>query len=265
MLIYPSINPIAFQLGPLKVHWYGLMYLTAFALAWSLGTFRAKRSKGLWTPEALNDLVFYCALGVVLGGRIGYMIFYNLVNWKQDPISIFYLWEGGMSFHGGLIGVILACGLFAKRYKKTWFETTDFLAPLVPLGLAMGRLGNFINGELWGRITDRPWGMIYPQAGPWPRHPSQIYELLLEGVLLFIIVWIFSSKKRPEKTISGLFLLGYGSTRFFVEFFREPDPQLGFIAGGWVTQGQILSAPMILLGIILIIYGYTKTIKPNNL
>jgi phosphatidylglycerol:prolipoprotein diacylglycerol transferase len=261
MLIYPDINPIALALGPFKIHWYGLLYLVGFALALGLGLYRAKRSEGAWTNNQVTDLIFYGAVGVILGGRFGYVIFYDFPHFLQDPLSLFKIWEGGMSFHGGLIGVILACLLFARHFKKNLFEVTDFIAPLVPLGLAAGRLGNFINGELWGRVTDMPWGMLYPNAGPLPRHPSQIYEFLLEGILFFIIIWIYSSKPKPRMAVSGVFLIGYGSLRFFAECFREPDEQLGFIAFNWMTQGQRLCLPMIALGIVLLYLAYFKKEK----
>ena len=256
MLIYPEINPIALSLGSLKIHWYGLLYLVGFGLAFLLGLYRAKRSQGAWTSAQVSDLIFYGAVGVVLGGRLGYVLFYEFSHFIAEPLSIFKIWEGGMSFHGGLIGVMIACWIFARQFNKTFFQVGDFIAPLVPLGLAAGRLGNFINGELWGRITDVPWGMIYPNAGPLPRHPSQLYEFLLEGILFFIIIWLYSSKPRPTMAVSGVFLLSYGCLRFFAEFFREPDSQLGFIAFNWVTQGQRLCVPMILFGILLIYFAY---------
>ena len=195
---------------------------------------------------------------MIIGGRLGYMLFYDFPNFISHPWIIFKVWQGGMSFHGGLIGVILSLWIYSKRYQKKFFETMDFIAPMVPIGLAAGRLGNFINGYLWGRVTTVPWGMIYPNAGPLPRHPSEIYEFLLEGVTLFIILWWYSSKPRPRMMTSALFLIGYGCFRFFCEFFRQPDPQLGFIAFGWLTMGQLLSAPMILLGIFLIFKSYRE-------
>lgn len=257
MLIYPHIDPVAFSLGPLKVHWYGLMYLVSFLIGWWLGNYRAKKSHGVWTSDNISDLLFYVALGVVLGGRIGYMLFYNFSNLVADPKSLFMIWQGGMSFHGGLLGVLVAVWLFGRRYKKHFLDITDFIVPIVPIGLAAGRIGNFINGELVGRITSVPWGMVYPQEGPLPRHPSQIYEFLLEGVVLFSLLWWFSSKPRPRMAVSALFMLCYGCVRFFLEFFRQPDQQLGFVAFGWMTQGQILSLPMILIGAVAlyIVYG----------
>lgn len=258
MLHYPHINPIAFNLGPLAVHWYGIMYLLGFSCAWLLAIYRAKQPNSGWTKDQVADFIFYAALGVILGGRIGYVLFYNFSLFIQYPLSVFKIWQGGMSFHGGLIGVILASWFFAWRNKKSWCDVVDFAAPLVPIGLGAGRIGNFINGELWGRVTTVPWGIVFPQAGRTPRHPSQIYEFLLEGVLLFIILWWFSAKPRPRFAVGALFLLCYGSFRFFVEFFRQPDPQLGFVAFGWMTQGQLLSIPMIVVGAIALFWVYYR-------
>ena len=259
MLHYPPLNPIALQLGPLKVHWYGLMYLLGFALAWILCTRRGKRADIHLNPEQVSDLIFYAAFGVILGGRLGYTLFYDFPHFIAQPLSIFKIWQGGMSFHGGLLGVLFALFLYARKSKRHFFELTDFIAPVVPLGLAAGRVGNFINGELWGRMTTVPWGMIYPEAGPLPRHPSEVYEFLLEGIFLFIVLWFYSRKPRPCMAVSGLFLVGYGGVRFFCEFFRQPDPQLGFIAFGWLTQGQLLSIPMILIGAILLIVAWRRS------
>jgi phosphatidylglycerol:prolipoprotein diacylglycerol transferase len=261
MFTYPHINPIAFALGPLKVHWYGLMYLLSFILGWLLANYRAKQSEGVWSADNISDLLFYVALGVILGGRIGYMVFYNFSVFIHNPLSLFLVWQGGMSFHGGLLGVLAAIWLYARRHRRRFFDITDFIAPIVPIGLGAGRIGNFINGELWGRVTNVPWGMIYPQAGPLPRHPSEIYEFFFEGVVLFIILWWFSSKVRPRMAVSALFLLCYGSFRFMLEFFRQPDPQLGFVAFGWITQGQILSLPMIILGAIGLYIIYFRKVK----
>jgi len=257
MLNYPQIDPVAISLGPLKIHWYGLMYLVAFGAAWWLGRLRARRSPG-WNDEQISDLIFYGALGVVLGGRIGYTLFYNFGHFIDDPLSIFRIWEGGMSFHGGLLGVLVAMWLFGRKYKHSFFELTDFVAPLVPIGLATGRLGNFINGELWGQPTNLPWGMVFPGAGPLPRHPSQLYEMFLEGIVLFVIVWVFSAKPRPRMAVSGVFALGYGVFRFAVEFVRQPDAHLGYIAFGWLTQGQLLSLPLIATGIVLLWLAYRR-------
>lgn len=248
MLIFPKIDPVLFQIGPLAVHWYGMMYLFAFGTAWGLARWRTARYELPWTKEQISDLVFYCALGAVLGGRIGYMVFYQTATLLHDPLTLFYIWHGGMSFHGGLLGVLLAIGLFARKAKKPFFEVTDFIVPMVPVGLGFGRLGNFINGELWGRVTEVPWAFVFPHVDRLPRHPSQLYELCLEGVFLFIVLWCYAAKPRPVKATSGLFLLLYGVCRFLVEFFREPDKGLGFIAFDWMSMGQLLSLPMIMIG-----------------
>jgi len=258
MFTYPNIDPIALQLGPLKIHWYGLMYVVGIGSAWLLALYRAKKSLGFWTNEKIADMIFYCALGVVIGGRLGYVLFYGFQEVMQNPLYIFKVWEGGMSFHGGLIGVCLAIILFAKRNKQSIFAISDFIAPMVPIGLGAGRVGNFINGELWGRVTNVPWAMIYPHVDSNPRHPSEIYEMLFEGLFLFLILWIYSSKPRPRMAVSGLFLLCYGVFRFSLEFLRQPDPQLGFIAMGWMTMGQLLSIPMILFGIVILILAYQR-------
>ncbi|WP_022947165.1 prolipoprotein diacylglyceryl transferase [Methylohalobius crimeensis] len=256
MLPYPQIDPVAVQIGPLKVHWYGLMYVIGFLGAWFLARRRAQRHD--WRNEAIDDLIFYGALGVVLGGRIGYMLFYNFPVLLHDPWSFFRVWEGGMSFHGGLLGVLAAMGWFAHKHRRSFFEVTDFLAPLVPIGLFFGRLGNFINGELWGKVTDLPWGMVFPTGGPLPRHPSQLYEAILEGLVLFTVLWIYSAKPRPQMAVSGLFLLLYGAFRFLVEFIREPDAHIGYLAFGWLTMGQLLSTPMILAGLLLLAFAYRR-------
>ncbi|MBV4398294.1 prolipoprotein diacylglyceryl transferase [Advenella alkanexedens] len=258
MIPFPEINPVAIEIGPLKVHWYGLMYLLAFALVWILGRYRIKKGMIDLTQQRFEDLIFYGVLGVILGGRLGYILFYQPSFYLAHPLEIFSIWDGGMSFHGGLLGVLLAMYLFGRKVGKTFFEVTDFIAPLVPLGLACGRLGNFINGELWGRPADVPWAMIFPGAGNIPRHPSQIYQMLLEGILLFIILWLFSGKKRPVGQVSAVFLMGYGVFRFIAEYTREPDSYLGFLALGF-SMGQWLSIPMILAGIYLYISSTKKT------
>lgn len=264
MLKYPYFNPIAFKIGPIKVHWYGIMYLIGFSVAWLLGIYRAKKPKSGWTTEQIGDLIFYCAIGVILGGRLGYMLFYDFSNFIHHPWIVFRIWDGGMSFHGGLIGVGIALWLFARKTKKHFFDIADFTAPLVPIGLGAGRLGNFINGGLWGRVTYVPWAMVFPDAGPLPRHPSQIYEFLLEGVLLFIILWFYSMKPKPRMAVTGMFLLCYGCFRFFVEFFRQPDPQLGFVAFGWMTMGQVLSIPMIIFGALFLFYAYKRKVYAGH-
>jgi len=258
MLTYPKIDPIALKLGPLKIHWYGIMYLIGFAGGWWLGVRRAKRPNSGWTPDQVGDMLFYIALGVILGGRLGYVIFYNLDFYLGDLKRIFYVWDGGMSFHGGLIGVMIAMWWFGRKIDKRFFEVADFVAPLVPLGLFAGRIGNFINGELWGRVSDVPWAMVFPNAGPYPRHPSQLYEAGLEGIMMFVVLWLYSRKPKPTMAVSGLFLLLYGCSRFFVEFFRQPDAQLGFVAFGWMSQGQLLSLPMVAGGIILMAWAYRR-------
>ena len=256
MIKYPHFSPIAFHLGPVAVHWYGLMYLLGFVLAWALGTYRARRSKGAWTADLLSDVIVYAALGLILGGRLGYLVFYDFSQFIHTPWIFFKVWDGGMSFHGGLLGGIVGLWLFSRRHQKNIWDVTDFVAPLVPLGLMAGRLGNFINGELWGKVSTVPWAMVFPTGGPLPRHPSQLYEAGLEGVLLFLILWFFSMKPRPRFAVSALFLICYGIFRCFVEFYRVPDPQYGYLLFGWVTMGQILSVPMILLGGFFLWYVY---------
>lgn len=256
MLYYPAFDPVALQLGPLQIHWYGLMYVIGFVSAWLLALSRTRQAGSQWTAELASDLIFYGALGVVIGGRIGYMLIYNFPELIADPLSLFKVWQGGMSFHGGLIGVAVMMWFFARHFGKSYFEVTDFLVPLVPIGLGAGRIGNFINSELWGRVTDVPWGMVFPNGGPLPRHPSQLYEFFLEGIVLFSIVWFYSMRPRPRMAVTGLFLLSYGCVRLFLEFFREPDPQLGYIAFHWLTMGQLLSLPMIIFGIFMMSFSH---------
>jgi phosphatidylglycerol---prolipoprotein diacylglyceryl transferase len=258
MLTYPHFDPVALQFGALKIHWYGIMYIVGFLSAWGLGTLRARRSNSIITKDQISDLIFFAALGVVIGGRVGYMLFYNFSDFLAQPWSIIAVWQGGMSFHGGLIGVLIAVYLFSRKIQQPFMALMDFIAPLVPIGLAAGRLGNFINGELWGRVTTAPWGMIFPNGGPLPRHPSELYEFLMEGVLLFIILWLYSSKPRPRMAVSGLFAVCYGIFRIIAECFRQPDIQLGYIAFGWLTQGQLLSIPLVIIGIVLFTLAYRK-------
>lgn len=252
MLQHPHFDPVAFTLGPLAVHWYGLMYIFGFAAAWYLGRWKIQRGLSSIRLTDFEDLLFICMLGAVFGGRLGYVFFYKPGQFLSDPLTIFYLWEGGMSFHGGLIGVLLAIALYGYARKYPFFVLSDFLAPLVPLGLAAGRLGNFINGELWGRAAspDLPWAMVFPMADATPRHPSQLYQLGLEGVALFVLLWWYSSRPRPTGAVSGMFLIGYGVFRFIAEFYREPDDFLGLLTFN-MSMGQWLSAPMIVAGIAL--------------
>ena len=257
-MLAPTIDPVAISLGPVKIHWYGLMYVVGFLALWFFASRRAKQPDSGWTAEQVSDFVFYGALGVILGGRLGYMLFYNLPHYLAHPLDVFKVWQGGMSFHGGLIGVLLAMLYFARKTGKTFFTVADFFAPWVPIGLGLGRLGNFINHELWGRTTDGPWGMVFREAGPLPRHPSQLYQAALEGLALFVILWLFARKPRPTASVSGLFLICYGLFRILAEFVREPDPQLGYLAFGWLTMGQVLSVPMILFGVGLMVWAYKK-------
>ena len=254
MLIHPEFDPIALQIGPLAIRWYGLMYLIAFGAFYALGRWRVRqaayRSLALG-PSDVEDLLFHGVLGVVLGGRLGYVLFYKPAYYVDHPLEILAVWQGGMSFHGGLIGVLLACAYFARRRGRSFLQIMDFVAPLVPIGLAVGRLGNFINGELWGRASTLPWAMIFPQSGtPEPRHPSQLYQFAGEGLLLFVLLWIYSSRARPVGRVSGAFLVGYGVLRFLAEFAREPDAFLGTLAAG-LSMGQWLSVPMVLAGLWL--------------
>jgi phosphatidylglycerol---prolipoprotein diacylglyceryl transferase len=250
MLVHPNIDPIAFSVGPLAVRWYGLMYLAGFAAGWWLGLKRIKQGAAPVTREQFDDLLFFSVLGVILGGRLGYVLFYKPAHYLSHPLEIFAVWQGGMSFHGGMLGVMLAMWFAARRHGIDYLRLTDFMAPLAPLGLAAGRLGNFINGELFGRVTDLPWGMVFRGAGDAPRHPSQLYEFALEGLALFALLWWFSSKPRPRGQVSALFLIGYGVFRFLAELAREPDSYLGYLAFG-MTMGQWLCVPMILGGILL--------------
>ncbi|HGM7035647.1 TPA: prolipoprotein diacylglyceryl transferase [Serratia marcescens] len=278
-LAFPKFDPVIFSIGPVSLHWYGLMYLVGFVFAMWLAVRRTNKPGSGWTKDEVENLLYAGFLGVFVGGRVGYVLFYNLPLFLDNPLYLFKVWDGGMSFHGGLMGVILVMFWFARRTKRTFFQVSDFIAPLIPFGLGAGRLGNFINGELWGRVTtDTPWAMLFPssrsedvalaaadpsllpllnQYGVLPRHPSQLYELLLEGVVLFIILNLFIRKPRPMGAVSGLFLIGYGAFRIIVEAFRQPDAQLGLF-DGVISMGQILSIPMVVAGIIMMIWAYRR-------
>ena len=265
MLLHPQFDPIAFSLGPLSVRWYGLMYLVAFVQFILLGRYRIRTRPSFLTVEQLDDLLFYGMLGVILGGRLGQVIFYEPGYYFTHPLEIFAVWKGGMAFHGGFLGVLIALGLWARKQNFNWLDMVDFVAPLVPLGLAAGRIGNFINGELWGRVTDPslPWAMVFPQSGDMqPRHPSQLYHVGLEGLALFIILWLFASRPRQRGAVTGMALAGYGTFRFITEFFREPDTGI-FGHSSTISMGQWLSLPMIAVGIAFLIYAQRKQeIKP---
>lgn len=256
MLTYPAINPVAFHIYNWPVYWYGLMYLVGFLAGWALLSLRIRYSPRGFTQDHVSDVVFYAALGAIIGGRLGYMLFYDWRVLFSDPSLIFQTWKGGMSFHGGLLGVVLALLFCTRKVKKSFLTLTDLIAPAVPIGLGAGRIGNFINGELWGRVTPVSWAMVFPSGGPFPRHPSQLYEFALEGILLFLILWIYSWKPKPMGAVSGLFAICYGVFRCIVEFFREPDAQIGYIAFGWMTEGQLLSLPLILVGMGLMVWAY---------
>jgi phosphatidylglycerol:prolipoprotein diacylglycerol transferase len=281
---FVDIDPIAFSVGPLQVHWYGIMYLLAFGIAWWLGQRRRAAGRLAVTADQFSDLAFYVMLGVILGGRIGYMLFYDTAELVSNPLSLVRVWEGGMSFHGGLLGVLVAGWIWTRRHGVHFFDAIDFVAPLVPIGLGLGRLGNFIGGELWGRRTDAPWGMIFPRAldalGKAPdelrsmylagqlsteaRHPSQLYEFALEGVVMFAVLWWYSRKPRPRYAVAGLFAVLYGCFRFAVEFVREPDAQLGYLAFGWLTMGQVLSLPLMAVGAFLLWWSRRRGLRAEG-
>jgi phosphatidylglycerol:prolipoprotein diacylglycerol transferase len=257
MLSYSAIDPVAISLGPVKIHWYGLMYLVGFGSGAILGWFRARRSDQRLQVQ-IWDLLFFISVGVIVGGRLGYVFFYNLDYYWTRPIEWLFIWSGGMSFHGGLLGAIVALWAFSRRTKRTFLEVGDFVAPLCPIGFGAGRIGNFINQELWGRVSDAPWAMVFPEVGPESRHPSQLYEAFLEGVVLFLVLWFYSRKPRLSGAVCGMFLLSYGALRFLAEFFREPDAHLGIVAMGWMTMGQLLSAPMVFFGFSLWVWAVRR-------
>ncbi len=261
MLVYPEINPIAIDLGILQVRWYGISYVAGILLAWWLLLRRANSSRQTWTSAQVADLIFYATVGIILGGRLGSVLFYNLPYYLQQPLAVVKIWQGGMSFHGGLLGVMVAVWLFGRKTNKSFFSISDFIVPVVPVGLGSGRIGNFINGELWGSPSDLPWAMVFPdpRAGAISRHPSQLYEAFLEGLVLFIVLWWFSSRPRPAMAVTGLFLLGYGGFRCAIEFVRVPDAHIGYLADGWLTTGQLLSLPMIIIGFGMLMIAYRNS------
>ena len=273
MLTYPHINPIAisigpvFGIGPLRVHWYGIMYLIGFVAAWLLARYRARRPGSTWTALDIDDLIFYCAMGVILGGRIGWCIFYGHDVIAENWLNVLHIWDGGMSFHGGMLGVTAAVWLFARIKNKRFADVLDFVAPLPGIGLMAGRFGNFINGELWGKPTTLPWGfrVVDPDGQVVVRHPSQLYEATLEGLVLFLILWWFTSKPRPRLAPTGLFLTVYGLARFTVEWVRLPDANIGYLAGDWLTMGMLLTLPMILAGAIMMTLAYRRDQPSGNL
>ncbi len=267
MLKYPHINPVAISIGPLRVHWYGIMYLVGFVSAWALARSRARRPGSTWTLLDIDDLIFYCAIGVIVGGRLGWCLVYGRDVIAQNFLNVFHIWDGGMSFHGGLTGVIVAAMVFARMKGKRIPDVFDFLAPLPGIGLMAGRLGNFINGELWGRPTDLPWGFGVPdETGRLvARHPSQLYEATLEGLVLFSILWWYTRKPRPRLAPTGLFLLLYGCARFTVEWVRLPDANIGYLVGDWLTMGMLLTTPMIFIGVAVMAYAYWRDQPSGNL
>jgi phosphatidylglycerol---prolipoprotein diacylglyceryl transferase len=267
MLTYPHINPIAVSIGPLHVHWYGIMYLIGFVAAWLLARYRARRPGSTWTTLDIDDLIFYCALGVILGGRLGWCLFYGHDVIAESWLNVFRIWDGGMSFHGGLLGVLTAILVFARVKHKHPADVCDFVAPLPGLGLMAGRIGNFINGELWGKTTTLPWGFRLMEANGEvvTRHASQLYEATLEGLVLFLIVWWYTSKPRPRLAPTGLFLAVYGCARFCVEWVRMPDANIGYLVGDWLTMGMLLTIPMILVGAIIMIFAYRRAQPSGNL
>jgi len=267
MLTYPHINPIALSLGPVRVHWYGIMYLVGFGAAWWLGRQRARRPGSTWTPLDIDDVIFYGAIGVIAGGRIGWCLIYGHEVIAESWFNALRIWDGGMSFHGGMIGVLVATGTFARAKHRKVGDVFDFLAPLPCIGIFAVRIGNFINSELWGRPTDLPWAFGVPNAAGElvGRHPSQLYEAALEGLALFVLLWWFTRTPRPRWAPSGLFLIGYGCARFLVEWVRLPDANIGYLVGDWLTMGMLLTTPMILIGIVMMLYAYRRNAPSGNL
>ena len=260
MLIHPQFDPVALQIGPLSVHWYGLMYLVGFTLFIMLGRYRIKQRPDCgWNNQELDDFMTWAVAGVIIGGRLGEVVFYQPAYYWQHPGDILAIWQGGMSFHGGLVGVLTAVALFARKKGASFLQVGDFIAPLVPTGLAAGRIGNFINAELWGRVAspDLPWAMVFPKVDALPRHPSQLYQAGLEGLALFVVLWLFSRKPRPTGQVSAVFLMGYGSFRFIAEYFRTPDAGI-FGKSDIISMGQWLSTPMIAAGLALWIWSATR-------
>jgi len=260
MITYPHIDPNIVSIGPVTLRWYGLMYVLGFVSAWWLAHRRAAQPNSTWKSQDVEDLIFFAALGVILGGRIGWILFYGFTEELRDPLLLFRIWEGGMSFHGGLIGVVVALIWFARRRGRAVMDVCDFTTPLPALGLMFGRIGNFINGELWGKQTDVPWAFVVDGV---PKHASQLYEATLEGLVLFIIVWVFTSKPRPQLSATGLWLLGYGVFRFLIEFVRVPDSNRGYLLFGWVTEGQLLCLPMIAVGVYILYWAF-RTKRPSG-
>jgi phosphatidylglycerol:prolipoprotein diacylglycerol transferase len=261
MIAYPAIDPVAFAIGPVRVHWYGLMYVLGFVAGWWLARRRAAEPGSTWKPVDVDDLIFFAAVGVIAGGRLGWMLVYGFDALRAEPLAILRVWEGGMSFHGGLVGVMAAVALFARRRGRHVADVFDFTAPLPAVGLCAGRIGNFINGELWGKPTELPWGFLYEGR---VLHPSQLYEAALEGVVLFAILWWFTSKPRPRLAPAGLFLALYATFRIAVEFVRVPDADIGYLAFGWVTMGQVLSLPVLAAGLAMLAWAYTRRVPSGN-
>ncbi len=266
MLHHPNFDPVLLAIGPLKVHWYGIMYLCAFGFAYWICRIKAKQQRAPFKVAQIDDIIFYSAMGVILGGRLGYVFFYNFSEFLANPISLIQVWKGGMSFHGGLIGVIVALILFSRKHKIAIGDMLDFAALAAPIGLFFGRMGNFIGQELWGRPTDLPWAMLFPYDPlQLPRHPSQLYEAVLEGLVIFIVIYCYLNKKRPRWAAGALFITLYGCFRFLIEFAREPDAHIGFDLFGWLSRGQLLSLPMILIGLSVLVWAYQKNLPSHNL